>query len=649
MTDPLFGSGLRMDGQWKHHQLAASKVGLWEAVRSLPPLLRFALRLAWDADRRSFLLSTFAQLAQAAGGAAGVLAFNRVFAALLAPSSLEAKTQAALPALLVIGLVAFCGSITRAISTAAGSILASRVQRLTEERLLERVAGVELAILEDSQFRRSLDGAYLGVRATEQLVASLLSALTATTGAVTILGTIGVLHPLLIPLLMLGVAPQSWKAVTVARWEYASTIRSMDQVRQKNILIDLLTDDGAPAEEIRVHGLGDFLLQHYRRLAGTLELERSRLSRAQARVGVLADAGAGVGRVLAFAALLGLLLAGAIPLPAVATAVLAMTKVSSQLSLLLLQFNGLYKHGLLVGDYRACMTRAEHVAIPYGGRDAPRRPGSIRLSGVHFTYPGSDAAALEAVDLELRRGQVVALVGANGSGKSTLAKLIAGLHQPNRGLITWDGQAVADIDRRSLFSRVGWVAQDFQRWPFTARANTTMGRPDAADDNIRLEKAARFAGATAVVEGLPDGWGTLLAREFQGGTELSGGQWQRIALARAHFRNADILICDEPTAALDPITEVEAFDRLMALAGEGQTVLLITHRLGSIRHADRIYVLDHGRMIESGTYDELMALGGQFARMYLTQMDQYQPIDQSNLDLGIDVAPAGPVDRSPGR
>jgi ATP-binding cassette, subfamily B, bacterial len=318
-----------------------------------------------------------------------------------------------------------------------------------------------------------------------------------------------------------------------------------------------------------------------------------------------------------------LLVSGVMALATAGAAVVAVTIVTRQLTEMLGQLNGLYARGLYVGDYREVLKRASAEAIPAGGCPAPDRPAHVVIQDVYFTYSGSVEPALRGVSLEVRRGEVIALVGANGSGKSTVARLLAGLHRPQQGTITWDGSEIGDLDRKTVFSRIAWIGQDFQRWPFTARVNTTIGRPNLIDEDLRLGRAATFAGADEMVAALPGEWDTLLAREFHGGVNLSGGQWQRLALARAHFRDAQILICDEPTAALDPVAEIESFHKLMALAGDGQSVVLITHRLGSIRFADRIYVLDAGQVAETGTYDDLMARSGLFAQMFEAQRQQY--------------------------
>jgi ABC-type multidrug transport system fused ATPase/permease subunit len=232
---------------------------------------------------------------------------------------------------------------------------------------------------------------------------------------------------------------------------------------------------------------------------------------------------------------------------------------------------------------------------------------------------------VDGVSLTVRRGEVLALVGENGSGKTTLAKLMAGLYTPQRGRIRWDGVDLAGIDQDSLCDRVAVVLQDPARWPLTARHNVTIGRPERADadDGVLLDAVAAAASADAVVAGLPYGWDTLLSKKFAHGQDLSVGQWQRIGVARALYRDAPLLICDEPTAALDARAEAAVYESLRRLAA-GRTVVLITHRLASVRHADQIAVLHRGRLVELGDHDALMAAGGRYAELYTLQAAAYQ-------------------------
>ena len=214
---------------------------------------------------------------------------------------------------------------------------------------------------------------------------------------------------------------------------------------------------------------------------------------------------------------------------------------------------------------------------------------------------------------------MIALVGENGSGKTTLAKILAGLYQPQSGTVRWDDVSIADVDGEPLRERIAVIAQDHGNWPLTVRDNIIMGR---LLDEALLESAVAASGADTVIAELARGYDTLLARQFKDGAELSGGQWQRIAAARGFYRTAPLLIMDEPTAALDARAEYALFSSLRTLARD-RTVLIITHRLASVRHADRIYVLAHGKVIESGTHADLIALGGQYADLYTLQASQY--------------------------
>ena len=247
----------------------------------------------------------------------------------------------------------------------------------------------------------------------------------------------------------------------------------------------------------------------------------------------------------------------------------------------------------------------------------------VRFEGIEFTYPGSSKPALKAVDLELRPGETVALVGQNGAGKTTLTKLLLGLYQPTAGSITIDGTDLRDLDLASWRERVGAVFQDYMTYAFTARENVGFGRIERLEDLAAIESAATRSGANRVVEQLPAGWETVLGKEFTGGQDLSRGQWQTLALAQLYVRDAELLVLDEPTSALDAMAEVAVYRQFLELS-ENKTVLLVSHRLGSARLADRVLFLRDGRIVEDGTHDELVAVRGPYAELFEMQAEWYR-------------------------
>ena len=277
--------------------------------------------------------------------------------------------------------------------------------------------------------------------------------------------------------------------------------------------------------------------------------------------------------------------------------------------------------GLYISDYVEFVERSKQRSRPEKNTPAPANPGRIELDQVSFRYPGGDGhRALRGVSLAIEAGQTIALVGENGSGKTTLAKLIAGLYQPTTGRISWDGDRYpGHCIRQAVADRVVMVQQDPIRWPRSARDNVRLGRHARVDpDAVAFLEAARQSRAQEVIDGLPEGWNTLLSPEFRGGRDLSAGQWQRLAVARGLYRDAPLVIWDEPTAPLDAKAEHAVYESLRLLSRD-KTVILITHRLASIRNADRIFYLERGALVEQGRHEELLQMGGRYAELYHLQ------------------------------
>jgi ATP-binding cassette subfamily B protein/ATP-binding cassette subfamily C protein len=301
--------------------------------------------------------------------------------------------------------------------------------------------------------------------------------------------------------------------------------------------------------------------------------------------------------------------------------------------------NRCYEEGLYFSDYAGFCDAAEK-RVPRRAlaraEERGRLPDDfarIRVRDVVFTYPGADAPSLNGVSLDLRKGEVVALVGENGSGKTTLAKIMAGLYDPDAGEVRWDEVPLAAVPPQDVWERIAVIAQEYTHWPMTARQNITMGRgadgPDGraegGEEDPAMLAAARAAGADEVVAELSRGYGTLLDRRFMGGADLSGGQWQRLAIARALMAvedGAGVLVLDEPTANLDVRAEAAFYDRFLDLTA-GLTTILISHRFSTVRRADRIVVLAGGRVVEEGTHGELVAAGGRYAEMFRVQAERF--------------------------
>ncbi|KND41432.1 MULTISPECIES: ABC transporter ATP-binding protein [Streptomyces] len=619
----LFGGPLRYDMGWSQHANAFLELNFRAMVRRLPSLLASSFRLAWQADRWAARTVLASETGRGLAQAVSLLAMNSILARLIADGTVEQRLRGAAPALVAIAAVMLVSTLLRAASTYATGRLEPKVERVATELYLERAAAVELSAIEDDGFHKLLDTAKYGAQSARRMISYSAHVVNALISLIAAAGVLTVLHPALLPLLVTMTLPSAWSALTIARRRYTSFHAWVQHARAGYLIGSLLIEPEA-APEIRVHGVGPFLLRHFRSMSETAEAEQARLARLAARTGLYAALWTGLATVATYATLGGLLLAGAMALSVAGTAVIAIRTGSASLDTLVLEVNSLHEEALFVGDMQRLYVEAAKRAIPEGGDALPEDPREIRLENVTFTYPGKAARpALSDVTLTVPLGKIVALVGENGSGKTTLVKLLAGLYAPDQGKIMWDGVDAAGADRRRLAERIAMVAQDFKRWPFTARVNLAIGRPSAPLTEERLAAAVAEAGAQDVLEDLPRGLDTLLGRGFSGGHELSGGQWQRLGIARAAYRRGRILIVDEPTAALDARAELEVFEKIRALAGTGQTVVLITHRLASVRHADLVHVLDQGRLVESGTPEELLATGGVYAELYSLQAEQF--------------------------
>ncbi|MEU9116839.1 ABC transporter ATP-binding protein [Streptomyces sp. NPDC048483] len=619
----LFGGALRYDTPYVRHELPLLRMSLWAMARHLPQMIGAVAKAAWREDPRALVTLLAAELGQGLMRAFALLATNKVLVALFAAGPTPTRLRQALPALAAMAAVSMLLALLAALSTAASGQLEPKIERVCTARFYRGMVRVELAALEDQQIHRTLDAGKFGTDSIRMMLSSSVLVLNALISLVAAAGVLLLLHPLLVCTLLLIAAPKGWGAVLSARRRYESSHAWLEHRRAIAIITEKLTDHGCAAE-IRAHGAGRLLVTSYEDMAKTMEGEQRRLARAEAAIQTVASTGSGLASLAAYGVLWWLLTSGGMPLAVAGTAVIAVRSSSAGLMSVVMQLNRLYQEAMYLKDWEDACTTAQRHAIPSGGSLLPDALKEVRLEQVSFTYPGATAPALRGVDLTIPRGAVVALVGENGSGKSTLAKLIAGLYLPTAGRLLWNGADIRDADREAVFDQVALLGQDFPHWPMTARANVHIGRSDQPLDQCRIDRAAADADIADVIASLPHGWDSLVMKGFERGTQLSGGQWQRLGSARARYRAAPLLIVDEPTSALDPKAEIEAFQALRTLADQGTTVLLITHRLAATATADLIYVLEHGRLTEHGTHQQLMALDdGHYRSLYATQAAQY--------------------------
>lgn len=420
-----------------------------------------------------------AELGRGVLQAIGLVAINKVLGHLLAPGSTTERLTHALPALTAVAVTAVLSSALASRSTRATGTLEPKVQRVATERYLGLVARVELSAIEDDEFHKLLDSASWGADSARRMIKYCTAVANAAISLTAAAGVLTVLHPALLPLLVAMTVPRAWNSMAKARRRYISFHRFVQHARAGMLLGRLLIDPQA-APEVRVHDVGPFLLDNYRAMAETSEHEQTRLARLDARSDLLADAATGVATALTYGVLGLLLWSGAMALSVAGTAVLAIRTGSSSLDRLVLQTSDLHQEALFVGDYERLCQEAAERAIPATGESLPPRVERIRFEHVTFTYPGEDnTPSLKGVDLTIPTGKIVALVGSNGSGKSTLVKLLCGLYTPDAGRILWNGTDAAAADRAEIFRRVAIVAQDFYRWPFTARVNVGIGQPSS--------------------------------------------------------------------------------------------------------------------------------------------------------------------------
>ena len=508
-----------------------------------------------------------------------------------------------------------------------GYLTAQLMERVTERldrMLFKKSLSLRLEWFESTEYYDTLQRAREAVAdgSMAENLPHIQRLVTMTLGVSAMLYGLSTAHWLIPLVLLAGAVYTIRKGMQVEQAFIGIMVRQTTLRRRRDYWRRMLTDRG-PAAEMRLFGLGQHFVALWRRLTDR----------------ILKEIEAGFRRIAIRLELMPELVA--VTLHGFAVLVLIIVAANGEMSVgalvALIYITGEYlthvgNMGWRLRDLQEFFAKFQYVRGFLVLRGEERADGAapptrmregIRFEGVSFVYPGSDVPALSGIDLQVRPGERIALVGENGAGKTTLTKLLMGLYRPTGGKITVDGIDLRDIDPQEWRAKVAAVFQNPVRYALTVQENIGFGMLEKLSDLNAIEAAAEASSASSVIEVLPSRYQTLLGKEFEGGHDLSVGEWQKLAIARVYLRGADILVLDEPTSALDALAEMEVYKQFLSLSG-GKTVLLVSHRLGSARLADRILFLQHGSIAEDGTHDELLASAGPYSELYEMQAEWYR-------------------------
>ena len=502
-------------------------------------------------------------------------------------------------------------------------LLAEKVTNQSSVRLMEHAATLDLEDFEDAEFQDQLERARRQTSGRMTLLGQLFTQAQNIVTVTSFAAGLVFYSPWLILLLLVALVPgflgEAHFNARTYTLDFGRTPerRELDYVRQTAASVET-------AKEVKIFGLHSFLIDRYRRLAADFYEANRRLALRLAGWGGLFTAIGTAGYYAAYAYIVWRTLEGAFSIGDLTFLAGSFLRLRGLLESLLTGLSSTAAQALYFNDLFSFFDVKPEILSPANALPfpSPIRDGFV-FDNVGFIYPGAERWAVRNLSFTLKAGEVVALVGENGAGKTTLVKLLTRLYDPDEGRILLDGRDLRDYDLEALRGSMGVIFQDFVRYNFSAGDNIAVGRIDARDDHARVARAASRSQADGVIEGLPGGYDQRIGKRFKNGVELSGGEWQKIAIARAYMREAEVLILDEPTAALDARAEFEVFQRFKELS-RGKTAILISHRFSSVRMADRILVLADGKVEAAGTHDELVAQNGRYAELFELQAAGYR-------------------------
>ena len=520
-------------------------------------------------------------------------------------------------------VVALASDVLQRMSNLLESLLGDLFGNRLSVRLMDHAATLDLENFEDPEFYDSLERARRQTAGRIGLLAVLLGIGQSGLTLVSLLVALIAFNGWLLLMLVFAVLPSFIGETHFAGLSYSLLYKWTPERRELDYLRYAATSN-VTAKEVKLFGLADYFTRKYERLADEFYEANRALSIKRAATSGGLTAVSTVGYYAANVFIIVDTVRGILSLGDLTFLVGSFQRSRSLISGILLRSADVYQQSLFLRDLFAFLEMEPRTASPEHPVPFPRpiRSGVV-FENVGFRYPDSETWALRDVSLRIGAGERVALVGENGAGKTTLVKLLARLYDPIEGRILLDGVDIREHDVDEIRRAIGVIFQDFVRYDLQVRENIAVGQIDAIEDRPRIMKAAEMSLADGVVAGLEGGLDHMLGRRFKGGANLSGGEWQKIGLARAYMRDAQILILDEPTAALDARAEYQVFERFSELT-DGRMAVLISHRFSTVRMADRIVVLENGTVIEDGTHDDLLLLSGRYAELFTLQAAGYR-------------------------
>jgi len=582
------------------------------------------MALAWAASPRSLVRYSLLGMLSAAMPAItvylGAVLVNRIADARL--HSLQLRDM--LP--IVAGLWV-ATAVQRAVGAYMGygrNLFVRRVQLEAERRLLAKAAKVDIGHFDNSDWHDRLARAKRDVSwRPGDLTWSVLGLSSNLVTIVLMAGLLASLHYVLVVLALAAALLSLLLERQVTSRLYEFFYKETPEEREREYMGDLLAQPRT-TKEIRAYVLADYLLARHQRLSEDLFHLREQMYRSATRVSMLTGLVSGTTLALAYLFVAAQGAAGTIDPGGVVLVIGAFASVAGTLGNISSTFVAVDQHTTFLDDYFSFLAMEPLVPVPAKPQLVPvRLTDGIEFDNVTFSYPGGTGTAVANLNLNIRSGELIALVGENGAGKSTLVKLLLRFYDPDQGSVRIGGVDLKDVDPQTLRSRIGVLFQDYASYELTIRENVIMGRPDDKVDDDRVMEALADARSDWLLRKMPKGLDAKVGRLFEGGHDLSGGEWQRLALARIMYRDADIWILDEPTSSLDPEAEAGIFAELKENL-RGRIGIVISHRFSTVRIADRIAVIADGRVTELGTHGELLMAGGRYSQLFELQAAGYR-------------------------